>query len=513
MESKAKVANIKLDDLVLDLNNPRFAELYSGSDKEDDLIEYLLYTEAAEEVAKAIVSANEFYPDRPLWVMEKDGKYIVKDGNRRCSAVKALQMPGKFKLGLPKTIIEELPVLLYENQIDIDARIVEEHAGNLFRRWERIAKALEVLKLSEAGRFEEVRELDSKPGDLIKLASFYKKAVVSGGDDLRMLLRRGRGKTGGKTIIFERLFRNAKDCGYNFKNSPSYKIEVTDSTKFNSYILALVKYLKDNPDTTTETIDKNSNFLELLKPYGFDVNSKGATTGTATSGTAGSSTGSSSTTVTTTSTTGTTTSTGVSTGAGTATGATTGAGTTTAGTAGAGTTTAAGATTGTSSTTSTGGTRGSTKKFPITKRKSLPPGIKERIKEYFELDSKIHSNSKVAMARVTFEVVLKYVVENTKFNSRTTMSKSGYFGRAYRPGKYTDFNELRSKFIDLINNIGYKNAFNSFDLDHLHQIVHNYNVSAISTAASQISNNLMVLIEFLLQDEADLLNELDLTKL
>ncbi|MBF9254225.1 hypothetical protein I2I11_13045 [Pontibacter sp. 172403-2] len=506
MKTKAKLIDIKLDDLVLDINNPRFAELYSGSEKEDDLIEYLLYTEAAEEVAKAIVNANEFYPDRPLWVIIEGGEYIVKDGNRRCSAVKALQMPGKFKLGLPKTIIEELPVLLYENQKDIDARIVEEHAGNLFRRWERIAKALEVLKLSDAGRFEEVKELDSKPGDLIKLASFYKKAVVIGGDDLRILLRRGRGKTGGKTIIFERLFRNAKECGYYFRNSPSFKIEVTDSTKFSSYVLALINYLKDNPSTTTETIDRNPKFLELLKPYGFDVKAKGATTGTGTS--SGSTTG------TTISTAGTTT-------AGTAPSGTTGtlstAGTTTviatASTSGTGSSSAAGATTGTASTTSIGGTRGSTKKFPITKRKALPPGIKERIKEYFELDSNNYSNSKVAMARVTFEVVLKYVVENTKFNGRTTMNKTSYFGRAYGSRRFTDFNELRLRFIDLIKNTGFKNAFNSFDLDQLHQIVHNYHVSAVSTAANQISNNLMVLIEFLLQDEADLLNELDITKL
>lgn len=36
MKSKSTQLNIKLNDLVLDKNNPMFAELYSGSDKEQD---------------------------------------------------------------------------------------------------------------------------------------------------------------------------------------------------------------------------------------------------------------------------------------------------------------------------------------------------------------------------------------------------------------------------------------------------------------------------------------------
>src|SRR5690554_2360490 len=103
LKPKATSLSIPLDDLVLDVKNPRFAELYSDSKNEDDLIEYLLYTEAAEEVAKGIVKVGEFYPDKPLWVLKLGEKYLVKDGNRRCSAVKALQLPGKYKLGLTKT--------------------------------------------------------------------------------------------------------------------------------------------------------------------------------------------------------------------------------------------------------------------------------------------------------------------------------------------------------------------------------------------------------------------------
>ncbi len=98
--NKSIPLNIALGDLVLDTNNPRFAELYGGSENEDDLIEYLLFTEAAEDIAKAIAKVGEFYPDRPLWVLKSGSKYLVKDGNRRCAAVKALRTPGLFKLSL-----------------------------------------------------------------------------------------------------------------------------------------------------------------------------------------------------------------------------------------------------------------------------------------------------------------------------------------------------------------------------------------------------------------------------
>lgn len=495
IKPKAISLNVKLDDLILDLNNPRFAELYNGSNNEEELIDYLLYNEAAEEVAKAIVKAEEFYPDRPLWVIKEGKKYLVKDGNRRCSAVKALQLPGKFKLSLAKTIIKELPVLLYKNQADIDERIIEEHAGSLFRRWERIAKAIEVLKLSDSGRWDEARELDSKPGDLIKLASFYKEAVVYGGDDFRQQLRRGKGKTGGKTIIFERLFRDAKLCGYQFKNSPSFRIEIRDKEKFSEYIIALVKYLKAFPETTTETVDNDRDFINRLKDYGFDlepVKSTEQESSTSESSPATSNEDS------------------VDDSTGKIVSLATGVSKPEARTTN-GSTASASPTPTPNSTLSA--LRGSVKKYPSLKRKGLPPGLKSRIQEYFDINPLTQPNSKIAMARITFECVLKYVVENTKFNGKTTMNKVGHFGQVYRKPPFADFTLMKTKFSELILNTGDRSAFTAFDLDNLHTIVHNYKVNGISANAEQISNNLIGLIEFMLQSETDLLSSLDLTKL
>ena len=38
MNKETEQRNIKIEHLILDVNNPRFAELYSKSDAEDDLI-------------------------------------------------------------------------------------------------------------------------------------------------------------------------------------------------------------------------------------------------------------------------------------------------------------------------------------------------------------------------------------------------------------------------------------------------------------------------------------------
>ncbi|SHH37909.1 hypothetical protein [Flavobacterium johnsoniae] len=448
MQKRSNLIYVNLEDLKLDLNNPRFGELYSGSKKEEDLIEYLLFEEAAEEIAKAIVKKNEFYEDKALWVIkDTDGKYSVRDGNRRCAAVKALQMPGRYKLSESKTVFEKLPVYEYTDEDELKSRIGEEHAASLFRSWERIAKALQILDLANNGKQDEMNTLDSRPGDFIKLGSFYREAVKYGGDAFRRQIRRGRGKTGGKTIIYERLFRDAKFCGYRFKNSPSFEIEITDAPKFESYISALVQYIEDFPELKTSDIDNDKNFIKQLKDFGFHISPKTAVASTAQTST--------------------TTNINIH---------------NTPATSQIGNQPAT-----LNSVTSQNAVslpnvpvnnnipvtaiainqptaqrqpavkRGTVKKYPEIKRKQLPPGLKARIDEYFDIDSAKMPNAKVAMARVTYECVLKYVVENTK-SGAIKFSNSGHFGTAYARRPYTNFEEMNKKFIELIANSG--------DIDH-----------------------------------------------
>ena len=482
MKSKKFISTeIKLDELQLDDKNPRFAELYSGSKSEDDLIKYLLNNEGAKEIAEAIVKVDEFYPDKPLWVIKnKEGKYLVKDGNRRCAAVKALQQPGKYSLNFKKFKIETLPVNIYNNETDLDKRIAEEHTSSIFKKWDRIAKALEAYRLNKTGSSDSIFDIDSKPGDLIKLASFYHEAVKIGGEDFKKLLRSGRTLDSGRTIIFERLFRDRKSCGYEFKSSPSFDIKITSKPLFDSYIKALIQFLNTPQEDkiTAKSLDKKEDFINELIPYGFKgkfddgpeiVTEKGADkrpeqpkeTTQKSSQSISTTTNKSS----------------------------------------------------TKSKRTNSKNSGSVKVKPVIGRKDLPSIIKSRVDEYFDnLNSIDHPNAKIAMARVTFECVLKFVVESTKFSGNQKLYKSNELSKAYQ-GYKTNFSNLSAYFSELITDRSTKSAFKQFDLEKINSIVHNWKDHGVKNDADQYCMKLIELIEFLLQDEQDLLDSLDLTKL
>ena len=509
MRKKYVSKNIELENLVLDKENPRFAELYNGSDKESDIIEYLLYTESADEIAEAISKAEEFYEDRPLWVYKEDGKYIVKDGNRRCSAVKALQLPNKYGLDISKFEIDKLPVLEYKDLSDLETRIRLEHNSSLFKKWGRIAKALEIYRLFSTGSsIDSLTEIDSSPKDFIKIATYYHQASALKGEDFKKLVREGRGKTGGKTIIFERLFKVRAKCGYNFKKKTS-EIMIKDEKLFKSYINAIVPYLNRNPETTSRIIDEigADTFLEKLKPFGFPPEEKKSTTSSDSDTALGSNTSSGNSYLNTTK---------DSINTGTATGGNSGesgavSGETSSGSSGSS------STRNTSSGTSSN-TRHSVKKKPSLKRKKMPSPLKGLIDEYYNLDQNNFANSKTALTRVTFECVLKFVVENTKQANGKTLAVSNQFQSAFKDRKgnpllYTNFTALKTKFTELITHTATKKAFEVLDLEMPHQIIHNYKVGAIPKQAKDLCDNLIEIIEFLLQEESDLMASLDTSKL
>lgn len=496
MKRKYTLKKIKLEDLVLDKKNPRFAELYNGSEKESDIIEYLLYTESANEIAEAISKAGEFYEDRPLWVFKENGKYIVKDGNRRCSAVKALQLPNKYGLEFPKFKINELPVLEYENLSDLETRIRIEHNSNLFKKWGRIAKALEIYRLFSSGNsIESLTEIDSNPKDFIKTATFYHEAVKIKGEDFKKLVREGRGKTGGKTIVFERLFKSRASCGYNFKRTTS-EIMIKNREQFSAYVNAIVSYLIENPDMTSRIIDEKGadNFLLELKTFGFPpekpiILDSFSSTSSPDSISSNDSVNNSS--KTDSSMSNVTSSIDLK----------------------------SNESVGVSVLNKEGKkSRHSVKHKPTLKRKQIPSALKELINECYDLNQNNFANAKTALTRVTFECTLKYIVENTKKSNGKPISSMNHFSIAFKDRKgnnlpYTNFDNLKTKFSELIKDTGLKKAFDDFDLQNPHQIIHNYRVSAVPANAKVLCDNLIDLLEFMLQEEDKLINSLDMNKL
>jgi len=260
--------DVKLSDLVLDASNPRFAQLYSGN-SQDDIIRYLLEEEDAMDLVRKIVNMGFFRPDKRLWVLKQpNGKYLVKDGNRRCAAVKALQNPSKY--GLSRSMkIDKLPVIIYEDAKLLESMIREEHTTPSVKEWSAIAKALEVHRLAQNHASKEVMmSIDSDISRFLKIANFYNQAVKICGDRLNELLRNS-GKKGRKLTIFERLFQSSESCGYKFGNIRSNNaILIHDEALFKKYVNTIVKYLQKNPDTTYHVVDKEKDQKAFLLRLG-----------------------------------------------------------------------------------------------------------------------------------------------------------------------------------------------------------------------------------------------------
>lgn len=457
---KKEITYINTSDLVLDIKNPRFGELYTGSNKEEDLIEYLLFNESALSLVDRLSVTKEFYVDKPLLILKDGKKNIVKDGNRRCAAVKALLDPKKYGINFSSYKFRELPVVVYTDKTDIENRIIEEHTNSMFREWDRIAKAIEVYRQFKSGSsIESMEEIDSKPVDLIKLASFYYEAVKIGGDDLKKLLRKGRGGTGGKTTIFERLFKYASSCGYRFKNKPDYVIKIMDKERFKKYIKAVIQYLNNNSSTTYRDVDekKKEFFDEIGLSSLIDDNKKQLSKDTLKNNHGGANT----------------------------------------------------------INIQSRHTNRSQQKPQY--NRTIPSPLKKVIEECYDLNEQTFTNAKIAMTRVVFECCLKYLVEETKHNNKLLREyeyfKDAFFDKQGKKLKWTNFTKLKQLFEDLIKNTGKKQAFKNFDLETPHQIIHNYNIAGLVKDSKTLCDNLIPLIEFMLDSELNFFNSIDIQKL
>lgn len=457
---------VALDDLILDDTNPRFAQLYTGKSQED-IINYLLDEEDARNLAKTIISDGSFRQDKKLWVWkQRNGKYLVRDGNRRCAAVKALQDPKKFNL--PKSLsFNTLPVIIYDNEPLLIEHIQGEHTSASKRDWSRIAKALEIQRLAHTNASRaEMHNIDSEVGPLLKVANFYEKAVIIAKEKLKELLR-NRGNRGSKLIIFERMFGVAIECGYSFGNAAShYVLGINDKKKFNAYVKNIVNYLYDHPEITYNDVNKKKDQQDFLALISTPLK-KGSTQKPGAAG-------------------------GVPPSGGTK-----------------------GSDPSQPPSPGTPTNKGSVKTKPKFKRKDIPPQVKKVMDELYDLNANKFYNSKAAMTRIVLEVALKYVAEKTKYDGTHTMNKSSFFQNVFPPqsGKYTKAALLKEKFTSLIKDTGIKKALENFNLDGPSQAIHNYHTGMTPSEATQWCNNLIDILEFILDDEVELLKNLDRSKL
>lgn len=157
--------NIKVEDLKLDLYNPRLPKSKQGKDNKT-VIEYLLLEAATTELMESI-GENDFFAGEMLLVVpdESDNaKYVVVEGNRRLTAVLLLSNPEltSIRKTLVKEIADnakfkpkELPCLVFPSRNDVQKYLGFVHITGK-KPWRMLEKARYLYDISTNENFREV---------------------------------------------------------------------------------------------------------------------------------------------------------------------------------------------------------------------------------------------------------------------------------------------------------------------------------------------------------------------
>jgi len=176
---------IPVSDLFLDTHNPRLPDYMHGK-AETDIIDYMVLQESTLELMQAI-GEKGFFPGELLLVVEKEGNFLVVEGNRRLTAVKLLNNPDvataqttSIKKILQQSKAENknissLPCMVFEKGEDIHDYLGYRHVTGI-QPWNLRQKAQYVnylmtknfadLNVTEAS--EEIRKIIGSKRDYVK---------------------------------------------------------------------------------------------------------------------------------------------------------------------------------------------------------------------------------------------------------------------------------------------------------------------------------------------------------
>jgi len=182
------IQKIKLDNLLLDSQNPRLPEFLPRDP--ETMIDYIAETTSIEELME-VIAQNGYFPGEPLVaVPEKNalgkmtGNYIVVEGNRRLTALKLIQNPKIAKTAGTKIyqIAENaqekpdlIPVVVRETREEVLPYLGFRHITGI-KQWEPLAKARYIAqiffttndKLSLQERYSEVARIIGSRSNYIK---------------------------------------------------------------------------------------------------------------------------------------------------------------------------------------------------------------------------------------------------------------------------------------------------------------------------------------------------------
>lgn len=254
---KAQKINISLLDL--DTQNPRFLMLYNASHSQDDIINYLLKNENALEIVKSIYENKDFFEDSFCYVLEQNGRYIVKEGNRRIAALKALAEPSKYltDLKFERFFVNSVNCLIYNDVKALNEKIFNRHTQIEVKSWSRLAQGAAIQEyLNKGGKLSDLKYIKDYKNvyRLFKLWEATNQIGSEYSNKFKSLLIEGK-----RAAIIERFFGREDlliKMGFSFNKNLS--IDISNMNVFTNSIDAFIKWLNPLNTITAHHINKNT---------------------------------------------------------------------------------------------------------------------------------------------------------------------------------------------------------------------------------------------------------------
>lgn len=267
------------DQLLLDPKNVRLET--TSAQVEADIIEDLFDNENAFDLVDAIAKIGYLTHEVPI-VVKRKGKYIVVEGNRRLSALKAIQNPKIVPsyesrvaacakaMGKVRDSLASIEVLVAPNQTQADQLIAALHTSNPRKPWSPARQAAFFQAQIDAGR-KYKQLLDRYPTvdvpDFVLRARLVNrlKQAVAGEPDLADFIGSKEWKTGfsALTRIFEsKDFRDVTGIGLDADGTLQTSL---DDSAFDAVARLIVQGMQER-SINTRTLNKvtSPRFIQLM---------------------------------------------------------------------------------------------------------------------------------------------------------------------------------------------------------------------------------------------------------
>lgn len=169
---------LSIDNLKLDVKNPRFSYQSTKEMNQTEIVKYLIENHAVYELAKAIAINGYLLNEEPIVCKEEDS-YVVLEGNRRVAACKILLNPYKFlspqrakELSKYAPIDDKIRCNIAPTRRDADTLIYNKHTGIPLQKWDKVSQDAFLVNLlqSENLSAEQVAYRLSVPASEIRKA-------------------------------------------------------------------------------------------------------------------------------------------------------------------------------------------------------------------------------------------------------------------------------------------------------------------------------------------------------